>query len=175
MKPFHTLPDDELLTHMRAAVRALPDAPATWQRSAMGLWNPAVAQGPWRAAAAAVRRQLTAAMSFDSWAGSSLATGMRSMPSATRHLLFSTHGRDVDLRIAPVAEGFNLAGQILGPDDAGHILLAAAGGASHEAALDALGEFRLEGVQAGTYSLTLRLGADEISLPPIEVGGEHGK
>ena len=38
------------------------------------------------------------------------------------------------------------------------------------AALDALGEFRLEGVRRGAYVLTLRLGDDEIVLPPIDVG-----
>ena len=33
-----------------------------------------------------------------------------------------------------------------------------------------LGEFRLEGMRRGTYVLTLRMGDDEIVLPPIEVG-----
>ena len=35
-----------------------------------------------------------------------------------------------------------------------------------------MGEFRLEGIRRGTYVLTLRLGEDEIVLPPIDVG-EH--
>ena len=38
------------------------------------------------------------------------------------------------------------------------------------AALDALGEFRLEGIPRGSYVLTLRLGEDEIVLPPIDLG-----
>ena len=86
-------------------------------------------------------------------------------------------GRDIDLRISPAADQFALTGQILGPDESGQVELATQTGDGIEladarvAALDALGEFRLDGVRGGTYRLTLRLGGDEIVLPPIEVGG----
>ncbi len=36
--------------------------------------------------------------------------------------------------------------------------------------LDALGEFRLDGLERGSYLLTLRVGTDEIVLPPILIG-----
>ena len=38
------------------------------------------------------------------------------------------------------------------------------------APLDDLGAFRLDGVRGGIYRLTLRVGGDEIVLPPIVVG-----
>jgi hypothetical protein len=119
---------------------------------------------------------VTAVLSFDSWAQPPLALGMRAGVSATRHLLFSAMGRDIDLRISPVADRFALAGQILGPDEVGMIELAAQPDVgsetpyAHVASLDILGEFRLDGVRGGTYRLTLRMGGDEIVLPPIEVG-----
>ena len=68
-----------------------------------------------------------------------------------------------------------MTGQILGPDDSGVVELACASDDDAApdtlaAALDAMGEFRLEGVRQGAYVLTLRLGTDEIVLPPIDVG-----
>ena len=106
--------------------------------------------------------------------------GMRSVASDTRHLLFSAQGRDIDLRISPAADQFALTGQILGPDEAGVIELAARAHDGQKASgarivpLDALGEFRLDGVPGGTYQMTLRMGGDEIVLPPIEVGCRPG-
>ena len=112
-------------------------------------------------------------LTFDSWAAPALALGMRSLRAPTRHLLFSSLGRDIDLRIAQVAGAFCLTGQILGPDEAGQIELAPlpdAAPAQHVGALDGLGEFRIDGVARGQYRLCLRLGSDLITLPPIDVG-----
>ena len=101
------------------------------------------------------------------------------MASDTRHLLFSAKGRDIDLRISPAAEAFALSGQILGPDDTGVVELvtqsdgAPDSGAARVAPVDALGEFRLDGVRGGTYRLTLRMGGDEIVLPAIDVGARR--
>src|SRR5512137_940942 len=124
----------------------------------------------------AVLKRVQAALTFDSWASGPLAFGVRGVPSDTRHLLFSAMGRDIDLRITPAAGAFALTGQILGPDESGIIELAdesAAGRAgARVTALDELGEFRLDGVGTGTYVLTLRLGDDELVLPPLHVG-EH--
>ena len=162
------LSDDDLLQRLHQAVRALPDAPAALQRAAIGLWP---AQPP--STLAAALRQLAAVLTFDSWAAPALALGMRSLRAPTRHLLFSSLGRDIDLRIAPVAGAFCLTGQILGPDEAGQIELAPlpdAAPAQHVGALDGLGEFRIDGVARGQYRLCLRLGSDLITLPPIDVG-----
>jgi hypothetical protein len=179
MKPIHTLNDDELAQQLHRAVQALPDAPLHLQRAAVGLWpGPAAQAGASLVAMAqGVLTHISAALSFDSWAAPAVALGMRSLRSPTRHLLFSAQGRDIDLRISPVAGAalgqFAMAGQVLGPDDVGVVELAPEGGSGgtvHRTSLDAMGEFRIDGLAAGRYSLTLQMGSDAIVLPPLDVG-----
>jgi hypothetical protein len=174
MKPINLLSEDEFATLVQRAV-ALPDAPPALLRAAIGQWQ-AAQPSLLQTAVQAVVKRVVAALTFDSWAAGSMAFGVRAVPSDTRHLLFSAMGRDIDVRITPAASHFALTGQILGPDESGMIELASASGESggaagvKVAALDALGEFRLEGIPRGSYVLTLRLGEDEIVLPPIDLG-----
>lgn len=170
MKPIDSLSEDEWLLLVKRAV-SMPDAPPQLVRSALEMWRthrPAAgAQRP--------RQRWVAVLSFDSWARAPLAAGMRALPSEVRHLLFTAQGRDIDLRIAPSADGFSLSGQLLGPNGAGSVELTWLAGNSEQpvgraAPLDDLGEFQLDGVGSGTYLLTVRLDADEIALPPIEIG-----
>ena len=171
MKPFETLSDPDFIAEVRRAVRTLVDAPEDWQKAAIGLWP--TAPSIWALAAGAVLRTLQAALSFDSWAQPAPALGMRSTATELRHLLYSVEGRDIDLRVVPTGAEYSISGQVLGPDEHGVIELSSEGFGSrqsHVAALDGLGEFRIEGVRAGPYVLTLRLGQDEIVLPAIEVG-----
>lgn len=177
MKPIPDLTDDELAALARRAAR-LPDAPPDWQRAAESLWQAREAAAPSAMASAigTVLRRVVAALAFDSAAGPALAPGMRSVGGPVRQLLFSALDRDIDLRVAPHDDGgFVLQGQVLGPDAGGRARLApaaaaAAAEASMEAEVDALGEFRLDGVVAGDWVLTLQLGGDEITLPPLTVG-----
>ena len=80
------------------------------------------------------------------------------------------------LRISPEAGHFVISGQILGPDEIGEIELTRLSGDAatvvepHYATFDELGEFRIQGVSAGTYRATLRFGDSEVVLPHIEVG-----
>jgi hypothetical protein len=184
MKPLHTLADDEFGAALQRALHELPDAPAALQRAAVDLW---VAPPPRLAdVAQAALRLVSAVLRFDSWGAgqTAVAQGLRSLraptASATRHLLFSAEGRDVDLRIAPATEGHVLTGQILGPDEGGTVELTPQGAASgtadaaHAVAIDAMGEFRIAGLAAGTYLLTLKLGADQIVLPALQVGEPAG-
>jgi hypothetical protein len=173
MKPIHDLSDDEWLQLVQRAA-ALPDAPEALIRAALDLWP--ARQPSAVARAATTLRRVVAVLSFDSWAAPAVAAGMRALPSEVRQLLFTAMGRDIDLRIAPQGGRFALAGQVLGPDETGSLELAGSAGeasAALGAEIDALGEFRLDGVGRGTYRLTLRVGGDEIVLPPIEVGARH--
>jgi len=169
--------EDEFAELVRQAV-ALPDAPSALVRAAIEQWR-AAQPSPLQVVAQAIVKRLAAALTFDSWATGPLAFGVRSVPSDTRHLLFSAVGRDIDVRITPATGHFALSGQVLGPDESGIIEWAATSDESGEAAgarvvsLDALGEFRLEGIHPGTYVLTLRMGEDEIVLPPIDVGARR--
>jgi len=174
MKPIDALSDDEF-AHLAQRASRLPDAPAALVRAAMALWppQPRVSVGEVLRSAA---RLVEAALRFDNWALPAAGLGLRDAGGATRHLLYSARGRDVDLRISPAADHFALSGQILGPDEAGAVELAALthDGATpplaHRAGIDAWGEFHLDGVRTGSYRLTLRLGRDTIVLPSIEVG-----
>jgi hypothetical protein len=173
MKPDDQLTDEDLASLLPRAA-AMPDAPDPLIRAAEDLAPRGATPGD---VARAATRLLAAALRFDSWAGAPLAFGMRALPSDTRHLLFSAMGRDIDLRITPAEAHFALAGQILGPDESGRVELtpqAGQGEGRRTAAIDELGEFRLDGVHRGTYRVTLRMGGDEIVLPPIEVGERHG-
>lgn len=182
-EPFDDLPADEWSRLVRRAV-AMTDAPAPWVQSAVALWSqhevvaPAPAAGTANSPPARLRRWL-AELRFDSGALPLLAAQMRALPGSVRHLLFTAAGRDIDLRIAPLAEGYSLSGQLLGPDGEGHIALAGLVAGSepvvqHEAKLDDLGAFRLDGVPGGRYQLTVHLSSDEIVLPPIDVGAVAG-
>jgi hypothetical protein len=164
--------NDAELESLLSRALAMPDAPPAWVAAAVGAWRERPRVELTQALRALVE-QVTAVLRFDSWAPSPLPVGVRGVPTATRHLLFSTQGRDIDLRITPHAGDFAVAGQVLGPDDSGSVELSADGtdvAGSHSAALDELGEFRLDRVPGGIYRMTLRLGGDEIALPPIAVG-----
>ncbi len=185
MKTPRDLTDDELIAQLRRVTRELPDAPAALQKAALDLWHTSplaakaaapttagVAPSLMHATAAAVKR-FAASLTFDSWATPALAGGMRSGRSATRQLLFSTVGRDIDLRIVPAAEGFGIAGQVLGPDEAGEVALSLQGedgGEPRRAQLDKLGAFRIDNVPKGIFVMTLNLGETFVVLPPLEVG-----
>ena len=173
MKSLDQLSDAELLRELRRAHAQLPDAPPALQRAAINLWRAAPASSAIAAVASGLLTRLTALLSFDSWAAPLALQGMRSVRTPTRQLLFSAEHRDIDLRITPTADVFSITGQVLGPDTAGSIELLAHGAAAapaHRAPLDRQGEFRIDGVQAGRYAMTLRLGDDEIVLPVIDVG-----
>lgn len=175
MKPVKALTDDEFVRQVRRAVEQLPDAPEAWQRAAIGQWPQGSSWSEVVAAGQALVGAVWATLRFDSWSSSGLALGMRSGRSATRHLLFSAEGRDVDLRIAPQHGHYVLNGQILGPDETGRIELLPVGTPSTTArplagSLDALGEFRLEGVEPGRYQLRLTLGTATIVVPELDVG-----
>ena len=172
--PIDSMSDDEFAQLVRPAM-ALPDAPPLCVRAAIGLWAASHPVALKSVGETPLRRMITA-LSFNSWACPPVASGMRATVSGTRHLLFRALGRDIDLRISPAADHFTLTGQVLGPDERGVVKLVeqnddgrkASG--SHVTSLDALGEFRLDGVRRGTYRLTLRMGCNEIKLPPVEVG-----
>jgi len=190
MKPIDSMSDDDFTEFVQRAV-CLPDAPPAVLQTAIDLW-PKARPTTLGSLVETAGQVIHAMLNFDSWASPAVAFGMRSAGSDKRHLLFSAGERDVDLRINQVDGAFSITGQVLGPDEAGTIELAAdsdtpgsetdsAGGeqgdpdsgqslsGSRVTSLDELGEFFLDGIHAGTYRLTLRMGSDEIVLPPIVV------
>ena len=147
---------------------AMPDAPPELEQRALDLWRlhgiaPRETPG---------LRRWAAVLQFDSWAGAAMAAGMRALPSEVRQLVFSAQGCDIDLRVAPGPHGYALSGQLLGVEGAGRVELSSArpGIPSCGAELNALGEFRIDGLGSDRYRITVRLGSEEIELPPIDVG-----
>jgi hypothetical protein len=158
--------DEELARLVRAAV-ALRDAPPGWVQRAIGQW-PEHGIG----FAGALKRVL-AVLTFDSAQQSPALLAARSASAAPRQLLFSASGRDIDLRIAPAASAWRLAGQVLGPDESGRVDVASEGSEPvvlASAPLSALGEFVIDGIGAGTYQLLLTLGDEVVVVPAVAVG-----
>ena len=120
MKPIQDLSDAEFAALARQAA-ALPDAPAALVQAAIDLWVPP--RPSLGDVARSLGRLIQGVLSFDSWAAApaGAALAVRSAETDTRHLLYSAQGRDIDLRVAPSARQFVLAGQILGPDETGHV------------------------------------------------------
>jgi hypothetical protein len=177
MKSIDCLTDVELTDLAHKASR-LQDAPQGWVDAAVALWKVAP-RATVKPQAPKLWTRIAAALSFDSWATPQLALGVRSMAADNRHMLYSAKGRDIDVRITAGVDRYALTGQILGPDESGEVVLSSQGDGpgshwSRTTQLDALGEFRLDGVDKGTYLLTLRTGVDEIVLPAFVIGGRSG-
>jgi len=173
MKPVANLTDAEFIRLTRQAVEALPDVPASLQRLAIQAFQPETFLRALGGVAASAWRGAVAVLSFDSWAGPALAHGMRSSAAGTRHLMFSANGRALDLRIAPAAASFTLAGQILGPEAPALVELVTENESGHHSrvvTLNSLGEFHIGDVRRGDYRLTLFVGADRIVLPTFQIG-----
>lgn len=169
MKPIEERPEDEFnrLLIQLASTRSEP-RPARVDRFSHWPLGQGLRQ---------VLQRVVAALRFDSRGTQAQQAGLRGNLTDTRHLLFSAKGRDIDLRVVSAGSGFELSGQVLGPDEGGRVALAAHLRASsrpppptRHASIDPLGEFHLDDIDEGTYVLTLLLGSDEIVLPPIEMG-----
>ena len=170
MKPLTDLSDDALASLARRAEHELPDAPQWLVASVLAMWH-APAPAP------TLGQRLAAVIAFDSWVAQP-ALALRSALPATRQLLFTAQGRDVDLRVSPADPAsrpptrFAIAGQVLGPGANGAVSLSRAGATVCSAVLDEFGEFRFADVAVGAYVITVRFGDDEIVLPEIDVGAE---
>lgn len=182
MKPIDQLTDDEWLALVQRAI-AMPDVPPHLLQRALDLWQQRPGARPKAVdeGRPALQRWL-AVLAFDSWVAAPVAAGMRALPSEVRQLLFSADGCDIDLRVAPrgaaavATTDFTLSGQLLGPFTEGRIEIT--GMAGDGAALpgtkvvpvEPLGEFHVDGIQPGSYRITVRLGDTEIELPLLDVG-----
>ena len=153
---------EHLTTLMRADTSE--DAPRDVLAGAVGLFHT-------RPARAGLLRRVVAALSFDSGA-QGLAFGVRSgQTGAPRQLIFNAGDVDVDLRLAPGAEGWAVSGQVLGECAGGWAEL---GGGEERASaaraeLNELCEFALPAVPAGSYTLRLRLDDLLVEIPDLDL------
>lgn len=175
--PADDRPDEALADALRAS-RRMVDAPEALIQRTLALFEPMAARVP--PAARPLLPRVLAALRFDSAGHSPLAFGMRSTGGDVRQLLYALPDCDVDLRVAPAADGrYGLSGQLLGPACHGVVFAqpqqavdgAEAGGS---AALNELGEFRLPPLPAGAWRLTLELADRTIELPTLELAAATG-
>lgn len=159
--------DDDLLQRRLRDSRQLEDAPEHLIQRAIDLWQPRAAA---TTAGGALRRWI-ATLRFDSAVGDNLALGLRaSGDSATRQMLFSAEGRDIDLRLEPLVDcRWRISGQVLGPDAAGIAELRCGDAAPQQVAWNELSEFEFEPVATGVCALTLRADGWEISVPSFDL------
>jgi hypothetical protein len=161
------LPDDDTLQRRLRDSRQLDDAPEHLIQRAIDLWQPRAAA----ATAGGALRRWIATLRLDSADGGNLALGLRaSSASATRQMLFSAEGRDIDLRLEPLADRrWRISGQVLGPDVAGVAELRCGDAAPQQVAWNELSEFEFEPVATGVCALTLRADSWEISVPSFDL------
>ena len=113
-------------------------------------------------------RRIVALLTFDS-RNAGPAFGVRSLSTASRQMLYSAGGTDLELRITVQNDECILAGQVIGEGCAeGHVEISGAGGRS-EARLNDLYEFMLPPVPSGRYSLTVRMLDLQIEIPELEL------
>jgi hypothetical protein len=113
-------------------------------------------------------RRIVALLTFDSHKAGP-AFGMRSLPSASRQMLYSAEEIDVELRITMQDDECILAGQVIGEGCVeGHVEISGVAGRS-QATLNEVCEFTLPPIPPGNYSLTVRILDREIEIPELEL------
>jgi anti-sigma factor RsiW len=122
---------------------------------------------------AGIVERLIAIMRFDS-AHAVPAFGLRvGTDEASRQFLFDAQPYELELRTRPMAGGWGVAGQLLGPAetvDYGEVELIGDDARVH-APLSELLEFSLPAVPSGTYRLELRFDDERaIEIPTLELG-----
>ena len=120
--------------------------------------------------------QAIASLVFDSFAGPALA-GVRSTETANRQLLYRAGDYSIDLQISP-SENMraDLIGQVLNESEsafesvAGLKLEIARGDQTVcSTVTDAMGEFKLSGMEQGFYNLRVELSEGSITVPNLPV------
>lgn len=163
------LPDPEAdLEAALARSRVLESAPEALIQRVIDVFD-ASARRPVPARPSALKR-LVATLGFDSTLAAPQAAGVRSGTAAARQMVFTADGRDIDLRIAPSADGrsWSLAGQVFGPETEGLACLSS-GGQVVEVPWNEWSEFRFDTVDAGTCTLALRTAGWEIELAGLRI------
>lgn len=112
---------------------------------------------------------IVASLTFDSLTNAP-AFGLRSQATVGRQLIYSTETADIDVRVSPENDQWQIAGQILGADCPGGDVDLESEEFSASAPLNELCEFSFGAVPAGAYKLSIRLPDILIETPRLELG-----
>lgn len=151
---------EHVLELMRNDDLAEPDTSIV--NRALRLFRPSApprAQGP---------RYLLAQLRFDSLQ-QPLAFGMRSAQGPGRDLLYVAGEHELDVHITPDADGWLIAGQVVGPAGEGKVTLR--GPVELQAELSELSDFLLPRAPAGRYALQVELADVVIDVAELELEG----
>jgi hypothetical protein len=110
-----------------------------------------------------------ASLSFDSLTNAP-AFGLRSQATAARQLIYAAQTADIEVRVSPANEDWQIAGQVLGADCASGDVDLEGDGFSASAKLNELCEFSFGAVPAGAYKLSVHLPEALIETPWLELG-----
>ena len=139
------------------------DAPAALVQSAKSIFRSKVVKhGP------SLLQILVASLSFDSLT-TAPAFGLRSQTTAGRQLIYATETADIDLRVSPEDDQWQISGQVLGADCASGDVELESEGFSASAQLNELCEFSFGAVPAGAYKISIRLQDVLIQTPRLEL------
>lgn len=112
---------------------------------------------------------IIASLVFDSLT-SAPAFGLRSQATAARQLIYSAEAADIDVRISPENDEWQIAGQVLGSSCTGGEIDLESDSFSASVALNDICEFSFGTVPNGVYKISVRLPDLSIEIPPLEVG-----
>jgi len=143
---------------------AAEDAPRDLVQSAKSIFrDKVVTHGP------SLLQILVASLTFDSLTNAP-AFGLRSQTTAGRQLIYSTETADIDVRVSPENDQWQIAGQLLGADCTGGDVDLVGDDFSASAELNELCEFSFGSVPAGAYKISIRLPDQSIETPRLELG-----
>ena len=112
---------------------------------------------------------IIASLVFDSLT-SAPAFGLRSQATAGRQLIYSAEAADIDVRISPENDEWQIAGQVLGLSCTGGDVDLESDSFSASVALNDICEFSFGTVPNGVYKISVRLPDLSIEIPPLELG-----
>jgi hypothetical protein len=112
---------------------------------------------------------IIASLVFDSLT-SAPAFGLRSQATAGRQLIYSAEAADIDVRISPENDEWQIAGQVLGSSCTGGDVDLESDSFSASVALNDICEFSFGTVPNGVYKISVRLPDLSIEIPPLELG-----
>ena len=140
------------------------DAPARLVQSAKSIFRQkVVTHGP------SLLKVIIASLTFDSFTHAP-AFGLRSQTTAGRQLVYSAETADIDVRVSPEDDSWQISGQVLGADCASGGVELESDDFSASAQLNELCEFSFGSVPAGAYKFSIRLQDALIETPPLELG-----
>jgi hypothetical protein len=140
------------------------DAPAELVQFAKKIFREkVVTHGP------SLLKLIIASLTFDSLTNAP-AFGLRSQTTAGRQLIYSTETADIDVRVSPENDQWQIAGQVLGADCASGDVSLEGDDFSASAELNELCEFSFGSVPAGAYKISIRMPDALIETPRLELG-----